>query len=134
MLLSDITQTPVFTVESKMLKHQSDQIVAKMKTLSIREIPVIDQGYLAGVFHLFSKSFPSGTEIGVWIQDAPYFYGDTEMSDIKMPVKSSLIGVVDKQNKFLGVAEAAEFDSYNAFNLLERDLFNHYIVMVRSIR
>lgn len=108
MLLSDITQAPAFIVESKMLEHQSDQIIAKMKTLSIEEIPVIDQGQWAGVFHLFSKSFPSGTEMGAWIEDAPFFYGDTEINDIKISVKSRLVGVVDEKNRFLGVAEAAE--------------------------
>ncbi|MEH7415639.1 sigma 54-interacting transcriptional regulator [Neobacillus drentensis] len=108
MLLSDITQTPAFMVESSMLQHEYDQIVAKMKTLSTEVIPVIDQGCWAGVFQLFSNSFPSGKEMGLWSQDTPFFYEDTEIIDIKLPVKSSLVGVVDKNNKFIGIAETSK--------------------------
>jgi PAS domain S-box-containing protein/TyrR family helix-turn-helix protein len=108
MLLSEITKTPAFTAESKILPQHSDQIAAQMKMLSLEEIPVLDEGHWAGVFHLFSNAFPAGTETGAWIQDAPFFYGDTEINSIKIPVKSSLIGVVDEKNRFLGVAEAAD--------------------------
>jgi PAS domain S-box-containing protein/TyrR family helix-turn-helix protein len=123
MLLSDITQTPAFTVELNMLQHESEQIAAKMRTMSIQDIPVIDEGHWAGVFHLFTKTFPSATEKGVWIQDAPCFFGDTEIQDVKLPVGSSLIGVVDKKNNFVGVADAAElqritYDKYK--EVLER--------------
>ncbi|PGV55791.1 Fis family transcriptional regulator [Bacillus sp. AFS037270] len=108
MLLSDITQKPAFMVESNMLQNEYDQIVVKMKALSIEEIPVIDQGCWSGVFQLFSNSFPSGTEMGIWVQDAPFFYKDTKIIDIKLPVKFSLVGVVDKENQFLGIAETGK--------------------------
>jgi PAS domain S-box-containing protein/TyrR family helix-turn-helix protein len=108
MLLSNIAQTPAFTVELNMLQYQSNQIVVKMKSLSLQEIPVLNEGRWAGVFRVFSHSFPSTTENGVWIQDAPFFCEDTEVKEVKLPVGYNLVGIVDKKNRFVGVAHVAD--------------------------
>jgi PAS domain S-box-containing protein/TyrR family helix-turn-helix protein len=108
MYLSDIAQTPAFTVESSIIQNQSEQVAEKMRSLSIKEIPVVDDGHWAGVFQLFLQTFPARKEQGVWIQDAPFFYGDTDISDIKVSNECNLIGVVDRKNIFVGVVDMAK--------------------------
>jgi PAS domain S-box-containing protein/TyrR family helix-turn-helix protein len=108
MLLSDIVQKPAFTIELNTLQHQSHQIIAKMRSLSLREIPVLNEGRWAGVYRVFTQSFPLSTENGVWIQDVPFFYEDTEVKELKLPVGYNLVGVVDKKNRFVGVVHVAD--------------------------
>lgn len=128
MLLSEITLTPALTVDSEMLHENSEQLIAQMKAVSINEIPVLSQGKWGGVFRLYSQSFPREKEVAVWIKEAPCYQGDTKIRNIEITTNSSLVGVVDHNDYFIGVVHIDEIVGQ------QKIIWDHYMeVLDKSI-
>jgi PAS domain S-box-containing protein/TyrR family helix-turn-helix protein len=111
MLLSEVVQSPMYTVDLSVLQNESERVIERMQELSVIEIPVLNEGYWAGVFRMFPQSSSSCNEKGIWIPDAPCLCDQTEIRDIRIPVGYHVIGVVNQQNQFVGVVHAADLQN-----------------------
>ncbi|WP_286886043.1 sigma-54 interaction domain-containing protein [Aneurinibacillus sp. UBA3580] len=115
MLLSEFVRSPKYTVDLNLLQSDSQRVISEMKALSLLEAPVSNEGRWAGIFRVFPsvQVFPSGstvqfTEFGVWMDDAPYLYADTEIKEWQFLTDHNIIGVVNKEEEFLGVIYVAD--------------------------
>jgi PAS domain S-box-containing protein/TyrR family helix-turn-helix protein len=107
MVLAEIVLKPDYSVDTSLEQGNVQQIIAKMKERSLLEIPVLDEGKWAGIFRVF-PSVPSTEESGTWISDAPYIYEDMEITELQIPRGFTIIGVVNKQEEFIGIVYVSD--------------------------
>jgi PAS domain S-box-containing protein/TyrR family helix-turn-helix protein len=125
MILADIILKPEYSVDTNLEQGNVQQIIAKMKNLSLLEIPVLDKGRWAGIFRVF-PSVPSidFKESGIWISDAPYIYEDMDITELQIPMGYTIIGVVNNKEEFIGIIYVS--DLYRLIQNMYKETLKQY--------